>query len=244
MLFNKKSHIFNSHNYIKMKKLQLTLILLFSTLTTQAQYLPNFSTMSFYNQNSGLSDLHFDDDWTRDTNSIILSNSVIRVSIANGTTHYVQTGLLNLKKDDVISFDHRISNSSGSGTLTVSYIDNSNNEQVIKTLTYSSANTNNMTDTVKVLNDVTRRFRFTFTKLGGNNQVRFEISSFSAIGLVPLPVKPTIDKPKQAIEVVEDEVLVYNLFGVCIYEGYLSEFYKIANKGEVYFTNKKKFIVY
>ena len=226
-----------------MKKLQLTLILLFSTLTTQAQYLPNFSTMSFYNQNSGLSDLHFDDDWTRDTNSIILDNSVIKIPIANGTTHYVQTGLLNLKKDDIISFDHRISNSSGSGTLTVSYIDNSNNEQVIKTLTYSSANTNNMTDTVKVLNNITRRFRFTFTKSGGNNQVRFEISSFSAYNPTALPYNPTIKSYENTAEVIEDEVSIYNVFGVCVYQGYLSEFYKIGNKGEMYFTNKTKFII-
>jgi hypothetical protein len=226
-----------------MKKLQLTLILLFSTLTTQAQYLPNFSTMSFYNQNSGLSDLHFNDDWTRDTNSIILSNSVIRIPIANGTTHYVQTGLLNLKKDDIISFDHRISNSSGSGTLTVSYIDNSNNEQVIKTLTYNSANNSNMTDTVKILSDVSRRFRFTFTKSGGNNQVRFEISSFSVFNPIVLSYNPTIKSYKNTADVIEDEVSIYNMFGVCVYQGYLSEFYKIGNKGEMYFTNKTKFII-
>lgn len=227
-----------------MKKIQLTLILLFSTLATQAQYLPNFSTMSFYNQNSGISDLHFDDDWTRDTNSIILDNSVIKIPIANGTTHYIQTGLLSLKKDDIISFDHRISNSSGSGTLTVSYVDNSNNEQVIKTITYSSANTTNMTDTVNVLNDFTRRFRFTFTKSGGNNQVRFEISSFSVFYPIALPYNPTIKSYENTAEVIEDEVSIYNVFGVCVYQGYLSEFYKIGNKGEMYFTNKNKFVIY
>jgi hypothetical protein len=227
-----------------MKKIQLTLILLFSTLATQAQYLPNFSTMSFYNQNSGISDLHFDDDWTRDTNSIILDNSVIKVPIANGTTHYIQTGLLTLKKDDIISFDHRISNSSGSGTLTVSYVDNSNNEQVIKTITYHSANTSNMTDTVKVLNDVSRRFRFTFTKSGGNNQVRFEISSFSVYNPTSLPYNPTIKSYENKSEVIEDEVSIYNMFGVCVYQGYLSEFYQMGDKGVFYFTNKKKFIIY
>jgi hypothetical protein len=80
--------------------------------------------------------------------------------------------------------------------------------------------------------------------LGGNNTARFELSSFSAVGLVPLPIKPTIQRPKQQVEVIEDEILIYNIFGVCVYEGYLSDFYKIGEKGQMYFTNKKKFIVY
>jgi hypothetical protein len=227
-----------------MKKLQLTLIFLFSILTTQAQYFPDFSTMSFYDQSSGKNDLHFDEDWIRDTNSIVLDNSVIKVSIANGTTHYVQTGFLTLKKDDIISFNHRISNSSGSGTLTVSYIDNANNEQILKTITYSSANTNNMTDTVNVSNDISRRFRFTFTKTGGNNQVRFEITAFSATGLIALPIKPIVERPKTEVEIIEDEVLIYNMFGVCVYQGYLSEFYKIGNKGQLYCTDKTKFMIH
>jgi hypothetical protein len=227
-----------------MKKIQLLLILLISSLTAKAQYYPSFSTMSFYDQSSGKQDLHYNDGWTRDTNSIVLVNSVIEIKIKTGTKHYIQTGLLNLKKDDVISFDHRITNSSGSGTVKISHIDSVGNETNIKTITYNSANNNTLTDTVKVNNDKRVRVRFEFTKLGGNNTSRFELSSFSAVGLVPLPVKPLIEKPKSMIEIIEDEVLIYNIFGVCIYEGYLSEFYKICNKGQLYFTNRKKFIVY
>jgi len=227
-----------------MKKIQLMLILLFSTLTTQAQYYPDFTTMSFYNVTLGKLDLHYDDDWSRDTNSIELDNSILKVRIKTGTTHYIQTGLLNLKKDDIISFDHRITNSSGSGTVKVSYVDSTGNVTDIKTITYNSANNNTLIDTVKVDNAKKNRVRFTFTKIGGNSTARFEISAFSAVGLIPLPIKPTIQKPKQQVEVIEDEVLVYNIFGVCVYEGYLSDFYSIANKGQVYFTNKKKFIVY
>jgi hypothetical protein len=226
-----------------MKKLQLMLILLFSAVTTQAQYYPDFTAMSFYNSTSCKQDLHYNDGWTRDTNSIVLDNSVLKVRIKNRTTHYVQTGLLSLKKDDVISFNHRISNSSGSGTVKISYVDSVGNITDIKTITYNSANNNTLTDTVKVNNNKRTRVRFTFTKIGGNNQVRFELSGFCAVGLIPLPIKPIIEKPKQEIEIIEDEVLVYNLFGVCVYEGYLSEFYKIGNKGEIYFTNKKKFII-
>lgn len=114
----------------------------------------------------------------------------------------------------------------------------------VKTLTYNSANNNTLTDTIKVYGTHRFKVRFTFTKTSGNSTSIFEISSFSAVGLVPLPVKPLIEKPKSMIEVNEDEVLVYNIFGICIYEGYLSEFYKICNKGQVYFTDKKKFIVY
>jgi len=227
-----------------MKKIQLMLILLFSTLTTQAQYYPDFTTMSFYNVTLGKVDLHYDNDWSRDTNSIELDNSILKVRIKTGTTHYIQTGLLNLKKDDIISFDHRITNSSGSGTVKVSYVDSTGNVTDIKTITYNSANNNTLIDTVKVDNAKKNRVRFTFTKIGGNSTARFEISAFSAVGLIPLPIKPTIQKPKQQVEVIEDEVLVYNIFGVCVYEGYLSDFYSIANKGQVYFTNKKKFIVY
>jgi hypothetical protein len=227
-----------------MKKIQLMLILLFSTLTTQAQYYPDFTTMSFYNVTLGKLDLHYDDDWSRDTNSIELDNSILKVRIKTGTTHYIQTGLLNLKKDDIISFDHRITNSSGSGTVKVSYVDSTGNVTDIKTITYNSANNNTLIDTVKVDNAKKNRVRFTFTKIGCNSTARFEISAFSAVGLIPLPIKPIIEKSKQQVEVMEDEVLVYNIFGVCVYEGYLSEFYKIGNKGEVYFTNKKKFIIY
>lgn len=100
-----------------MKKIQLLLILLISSLTAKAQYYPSFSTMSFYDQSSGKQDLHYNDGWVRDTNSIVLEASVLKVKIKNGTTHYIQTGLLNLKKDDIISFDHRITNSSGSGSV-------------------------------------------------------------------------------------------------------------------------------
>jgi hypothetical protein len=200
--------------------------------------------MSFYNVTLGKLDLHYDDDWSRDTNSIELDNSILKVRIKTGTTHYIQTGLLNLKKDDIISFDHRITNSSGSGTVKVSYVDSTGNVTDIKTITYNSANNNTLIDTVKVDNAKKNRVRFTFTKIGGNSTARFEISAFSAVGLIPLPIKPTIQKPKQQVEVIEDEVLVYNIFGVCVYEGYLSDFYSIANKGQVYFTNKKKFIVY
>lgn len=219
------------------------LIFLFSAVTTQAQYYPDFSAMSFYNATSGKQDLHYNDGWTRDTNSIVLESSVIKVRLRTGTTHYVQTGLLNLKKDDIISFNHRITNSSGSGKVKISYIDSAGNITDIKTITYNSANTNTLTDTVKVNNAKKCRIRFTFTKLGGNSTARFELSTFSAVGLIPLPVKPIIERPKQEIEVSEDEDLIYNIFGVCVYEGYLSEFYKIANKGEIYFTNKTKFIV-
>ena len=226
-----------------MKKIQLMLILLFSAVTTQAQYYPDFSAMSFYNQNSGKQDLHHNDGWTRDTNSIVLDNSVIKVRLRTGTTHYVQTGLLSLKKDDIISFDHRISNSSGSGTVKISYVDSLGNVTDIKTITYNSANNNTLTDTVKVNNNKRTRVRFTFTKIGGNSNARFEISTFSAVGLIPLPVKPIIERPKQDVEIIEDEVLIYNIFGVCVYEGCLSDFYKIGNKGEIYFTNKTKFIV-
>ncbi len=227
-----------------MKKIQLLLILLISSLTTKAQYYPDFTSMSFYNVTLGKLDLHYDDDWSRDTNSIELDNSILKVRLKTGTTHYVQTGLLNLKKDDIISFDHRITNSSGSGTLNVSYVDSLGNITNVKTITYNSANTNTMTDTIKVTNIKKSRVRFTFTKIGGNNTARFELSTFSAVGLIPLPIKPIVEKPKQLVEVIEDEILVYNIFGVCIYEGYLSDFYSIANKGQVYFTNKKKFIVY
>lgn len=236
-------YIYVYKEHIKMKKLQLMLILLFSTIKTQAQYYPDFTAMSFYNATSGMQDLHYNDGWTRDTNSIVLVNSAITVRIKNGTTHYVQTGLLNLQKDDIISFDHRITNSSGSGNVRVSYVDSAGNEVTIKTITYNSANNNTLIDTVKVLGNKKSRVRFTFTKIGGNNQVRFEISTFSAVGAIPLPIKPTIERPKQQIEVSEDEVLVYNLFGVCVYEGYLSEFYKIGDKGQVYFVNRKKFII-
>jgi len=227
-----------------MKKIQLLLILLISSLTTKAQYYPDFTSMSFYNVTLGKLDLHYDDDWSRDTNSIELDNSILKVRLKTGTTHYVQTGLLNLKKDDIISFDHRITNSSGSGTLNVSYVDSLGNITNVKTITYNSANTNTMTDTIKVTNTKKSRVRFTFTKIGGNSTARFEISAFSAVGLIMLPIKPIIQRPKQQVEVIEDEVLVYNIFGVCIYEGYLSDFYSIANKGQVYFTNKKKFIIY
>lgn len=151
---------------------------------------------------------------------------------------------MNLKKDNIISFDHRITNSSGSGTVNVSYVDSLGNVTNIKTITYNSANNNTVTDTVKVNNSKRVRVRFEFTKLGGNNTARFELSSFSAVGLVPLPIKPTIQRPKQQVEVIEDEILIYNIFGVCVYEGYLSDFYKIGEKGQMYFTNKKKFIVY
>lgn len=226
-----------------MKKLKLV-VLLFSTLTAKAQYYPDFSAMSFYNQYSGKQDLHYNDGWTRDTNSIVLDNSVIKVRLKNGTTHYVQTGLLNLQKDDIITFDHRISNSSGAGNVRVSYVDSAGNQINIKTITYNSANTNTLSDTIKVSGTKRCRVRFTFTKLSGNSSCRFEISTFSAVGLVPLPVKPTVERPKQEIEVSESEVLVYNLFGVCVYEGYLSDFYKIGNKGEVYFIDRKKFIIY
>jgi hypothetical protein len=225
-----------------MKKIKLLLILLFSTLTTQAQYYPDFSVMSFYNQTSGKQDLHFNDGWTRDTNSITLTNSNIRIRLRTGTTHYVQTGLLDLKKNDVISFNHRKTNSSGSGKVKVSYVDSAGNITDIKTITYSSSNTLN--DTIKVSVDKKVRVRFTFTKLSGNNNTRFEISSFSAVGLIILPIKPTVERPQREIEVIEDEVLIYNIFGVCVYEGYLSDFYQIAEKGQVYFTNKKKFVVY
>jgi hypothetical protein len=225
-----------------MKKLQLA-VLLFSTLTAKAQYYPDFTAMSFYSQYSGKQDLHYNDGWTRDTNSIVLDNSVLKVRIKNGTTHYIQTGLLNLKKDDIISFNHRISNSSGVGKVKISYVDSAGNEVNIKTITYNSANNNTLTDTVKVSGTKRCRVRFTFTKTSGNSSCRFDISSFSAVGLIPLPVKPIIEKPKQEIEIIEDEVLVYNIFGVCVYEGYLSEFYKIGVKGQVYFTNKQKFII-
>jgi len=120
-----------------MKKLQLLFVLLISTLTTQAQYYPDFSTMSFYSQYSGKQDLHYNDGWTRDTNSIVLDNSVIKVRLRTGTTHYIQTGLLNLQKNDVISFDHRITNSSGSGKVKISYVDSAGNITDIKTITYN-----------------------------------------------------------------------------------------------------------
>lgn len=227
-----------------MKKIQLLLILLFSTLTTRAQYYPNFANMSFYDQFSGKQDLHYNDGWTRDTNSITLTNSVITVPIKTGTTHYVQTGFLQLMKNDVISFDHRITNSSGSGILDVSYVDSLGNQSLLKTITYSSANGNTMTDTIKVNMDKRVRVRFTYTKVGGNNNVRFEMSMFSAVGVIPLPIKPKVERPKQTVEVVEDEVLIYNIFGVCVYEGLLSDFYKIGEKGQMYFTERKKFIIY
>jgi hypothetical protein len=225
-----------------MKKTQLLLILLISSLTAKAQYYPNFSTMSFYDQFSGKQDLHYNDGWTRDTNSITLTGSIITVPIKTWTSHYFQTGLMNLTKNDVITVTHRMTNSSGSGVVKITYVDSIGYEDTITITTYKSANNITLTDTIK--NTGRKRIRFTFTKLGGNNNVRFEVSSFSAVGLIILPIKPIVERPKQEFEIIEDEVLIYNIFGVCVYEGYLSDFYKIGEKGQMYFTNKKKFVIY
>jgi hypothetical protein len=227
-----------------MKKIKLLVILLICSLTIKAQYYPSFSTMSFYDQFSGKQDMHYNDDWTRDTNGIVLENSILKIKIKNGTTHYVQTGILDLKKDDVISFDHRITNSSGTGSVKVSYVDVSGNIIDIKTFTYNSSNTNTMTDTIKMVGNYKYRIRFTYTKTNGNNTSIFEIISFSAITFTSIDIKPFVEETKPIIKINEDEVSIYNMFGVCVYQGYLSEFYQIGDKGVFYFTNKKKFIIY
>lgn len=224
-----------------MLKLKLILIILISAVKTHAQYYPNLSDMSFYNQYSGQQDLHYNDGWERDTNSINLENSIFEIKIANGTTHYLQTGFLNLKKDEVISFDHRITNMSGIGILQVSYIDTVGNIINIKTIAYNSSNTLN--DTIIVNNDSKSRIRFTYTLNGSNQSAYFVIKTFSVIGLIPLTIKPNLQRVKKQFEIIEDEVLIYNIYGVCVYEGYLLDFYKVATKGQMYFTNKTKFII-
>jgi len=225
-----------------MKKIKLFLLLL-ATSTLNAQYYTNFSTSTFYDVNSN-NDLHYDEGWTRDTPSMQIVNSEMKVSIFKNSTYDLNTGIISMKKGDIIFIDHRVSNASSSANLTISYVDSLDNVVFAKTIAYSSANIQSTVDTVQVNRSGNYKIKLSFTKGSGNNQQHFILKDFSIYNPTFLPYKEP-EKQVSIIDKIEDEdtIYVYNSNKQLIYQGLKKDFFSKAEKNTIYIIKDFKFII-
>lgn len=229
-----------------MKKIISTVVLLFVILNLKSQYFTNISTSTFYNSTSTTNDLHFDEGWVRDTSSIQLINGEIEVRIRQNSSGNITTGFISLLSGDIIFIDHKVSNASNAASLSIYYVDSFNNNILAKTINYSSANIQSMTDTVNVTKIGSYKIRLEFSKTTGNNQQHFHLMAFSVYNPLALPYIPSIKRLVTPV-IDEDSGDIINVFDITnkkIFEGYLIDFYKIADKNKLYIINDKKIIIY
>jgi hypothetical protein len=147
-----------------------------------------------------------------------------------------------LQSGDTLVFSHRITNSSGTlQRLVIQLIDQSGNKISIHQNVYSGSNSTAQTLPVLINYSGMYKIRFSFFRVGGNSNQKFEVSGIS-LNSVPVvlallgkknpPVKPKVEED-------EDPIQIFDYFyGRLIFEGLYKDFLQYyAEPGKIYYTS-------